>query len=121
MMYSIQYETFVFLEGTDKKASAVSVKEARKEVGSRNFLAFTLQLWHIPPMKSGCSRETLRLPQEMQMSGSVQSERDISRGSNTVRQPVMKHISICMCNTYLQCFYIFDELRIQASLKNKRQ
>lgn len=28
----------------------------------------TLQFWHIPPMKRGCSRVTLRLPQEMQMS-----------------------------------------------------
>ena len=29
----------------------------------------TLQFWHIPPMKRGCSKVTLRLPQEMQMSG----------------------------------------------------
>lgn len=29
---------------------------------------FTLQLWHIPPANSGCSRLTLRLPQEIQMS-----------------------------------------------------
>lgn len=29
----------------------------------------TLQFWHIPPTKRGCSRVTLRLPQEMQMSG----------------------------------------------------
>lgn len=28
----------------------------------------TLQFWHIPPIKRGCSRVTLRLPQEMQMS-----------------------------------------------------
>lgn len=37
----------------------------------------TLQFWHIPPMKRGCSRVTLRLPQEMQMSGKQrkQSER----------------------------------------------
>ena len=28
----------------------------------------TLQFWHIPPVKRGCSRVTLRLPQEMQMS-----------------------------------------------------
>lgn len=31
-------------------------------------LVCTLQLWHIPPLKSGCSRETFRVPQEMQMS-----------------------------------------------------
>lgn len=29
----------------------------------------TLQFWHIPPMNRGCSRVTLRLPQEMQISG----------------------------------------------------
>lgn len=28
----------------------------------------TLQLWHIPPANSGCSRLTFRLPQEIQMS-----------------------------------------------------
>lgn len=28
----------------------------------------TLQFWHIPPINRGCSRVTLRLPQEMQMS-----------------------------------------------------
>lgn len=35
-------------------------------------LSLTLQPWHMAPTKRGCSRETLRLPQEMQISAQTQ-------------------------------------------------
>lgn len=66
---------------TSRRNPETSVQEGYRATGSsfpgpvkpNKGIALTLQPWHMAPTKRGCSRETFRLPQDMQISAQTQT------------------------------------------------